>query len=157
MSVGIFTGMLQNFPKNRDNLVQKLCVEKKLSKSVFSCFKTRKTKKNLMAIKLEGGILCEHVGCTFILPYLDSCHKEQNFSLLSIGSKYILVENKSLFNLKLSSILCPNPNMYIGQHVNSNKVKIIKFITGGKVWNKSGGKWFKLLFQFLFILMKSEK
>ena len=57
---------------------------------------------------------------------LDSCQKEQNFALLSIGREYSLVENKSLFNIKWFSILCLNPNMYI---VNSNKTKIKKFIT----------------------------
>ena len=41
------------FSKNRAVLVQKLCGEKKLSKSVFSYFKTKK--KVPMAIKLEGG------------------------------------------------------------------------------------------------------
>ena len=43
LSVGIFTWMLQNFPKNSAILVLTLCGEKKLSKSVFSYF------------KLEGG------------------------------------------------------------------------------------------------------
>ena len=33
----------------------------------------------------------------------------------------------------------------------------MKFIGGGKVINRSGWKLFKLLFQFIFILMKSEK
>ena len=44
--------------KNRGILVQKLWGEKKLSKSVFGYFKTKKKKstKNVpMAIKLEGG------------------------------------------------------------------------------------------------------
>ena len=53
MSVGIFTWLLQYFPKNRTILVQKLWGEKKLSKSVFGYFKTKK--KVPMAIKLEGG------------------------------------------------------------------------------------------------------
>ena len=58
MSVGIFTWLLQYFPKNRAILVQKLWGEKKLSKSVFGYFKTKKKfkqKKVPMAIKLEGG------------------------------------------------------------------------------------------------------
>jgi len=57
MSVGIFTWLLQYFPKNRAILVQKLWGEKKLPKSVFGYFKTKKnTKKKVpMAIKLEGG------------------------------------------------------------------------------------------------------
>ena len=79
-------------------------------------------------------ILCEHVGFTSILPVWTLIHgkRSKNFALLSIGSKYTLVENISLFNLKLSSILCPNLNMYIGQYVNSKKIKIIKFIPGAK-------------------------
>ena len=36
LSVGIFTWLLQYFPKNTAILVQKLGEEKKLSKSVFS-------------------------------------------------------------------------------------------------------------------------
>ena len=58
MSVGIFTWLLQYFPKNRAILVQKLWGEKKLSKSVFGYFKTKKKiqqKKVPMATKLEGG------------------------------------------------------------------------------------------------------
>ena len=55
MSVGIFTWMLQNFPKNRAILVQKLCGEKKLSKSVFSYFKTKKKKKFRWPLSLRGG------------------------------------------------------------------------------------------------------
>jgi len=48
--------LLQYFPKNRAILVQKLWGEKKLSKSVFGYFKTKKYfKKVPMAIKLEGG------------------------------------------------------------------------------------------------------
>ena len=45
------------FPKNRAILVQKLWGEKKLSKSVFGYFNTKKKfkKKVPMAIKLEGG------------------------------------------------------------------------------------------------------
>ena len=42
LSVGIFTWLLQYFPKNRTILVQKLWGEKKLSKSVFGYFKTKK-------------------------------------------------------------------------------------------------------------------
>ena len=42
MSVGIFTCLLQYFPKNSAILVQKLWGEKKLSKSVFGYFKTKK-------------------------------------------------------------------------------------------------------------------
>ena len=45
MSVGIFTCLLQYFFKNRAILVQKLRGEKKLSKTVFGCFKTKKKKK----------------------------------------------------------------------------------------------------------------
>ena len=59
MSVGIFTCLLQYFPKNRTILVQKLWGEKKLSKSVFGYFKTKKKiqqKKVPMATKLEGGV-----------------------------------------------------------------------------------------------------
>ena len=56
MSVGNFTWLLQYFPKNRAILVQKLWGEKKLSKSVFGYFKTKKKEKKVpMAIKLEGG------------------------------------------------------------------------------------------------------
>ena len=57
MSVGIFTWLLQYFPKNRAILVQQLWGEKKLSKSVFGYFKTKKNikKKVPMAIKLEAG------------------------------------------------------------------------------------------------------
>ena len=57
MSVVIFTWLLQYFPKNRAILVQQLLGEKKLSKSVFGYFKTKKNskKKVPMAIKLEGG------------------------------------------------------------------------------------------------------
>ena len=58
MSVGIFTWLLQYFPKNRAILVQKLWGEKKLSEFVFGYFKTKKKiqqKKVPMAIKLEGG------------------------------------------------------------------------------------------------------
>ena len=50
--------MLQYFPKNRAILVQKLGEEKKLSKSAFGYFKTKKLKikkKVLMAIKFEVG------------------------------------------------------------------------------------------------------
>ena len=47
VSVGIFTCLLQYFPKNRAILVQKLWGEKKLSKSVYGYFKTKK--------KLGGG------------------------------------------------------------------------------------------------------
>ena len=42
LSVGIFTWLLRYFPKNRAILVQKLWGEKKLSKSVFDNFKTKK-------------------------------------------------------------------------------------------------------------------
>ena len=58
MSVGIFTWLLQYFPKNRAILVQKLWGEKKLSELVFGYFKTKKKiqqKKVPMATKLEGG------------------------------------------------------------------------------------------------------
>ena len=57
LSVGIFTWLLKYSPKNKAILVQKLWVEKKLSKSVFGYFKTKKNskKKVPMAIKLEGG------------------------------------------------------------------------------------------------------
>ena len=58
MSVGIFTWLLQYFPKNRAILVQKFWGEKKLSKSVFGYFKTKKKnskKKVPMTTKLEGG------------------------------------------------------------------------------------------------------
>ena len=58
MSVGIFTWLLQYFPKNRAILVQKLWGEKKLSEFVFGYFKTKKKiqqKKVPMATKLEGG------------------------------------------------------------------------------------------------------
>ena len=55
MSVGIFTWLLQYFPKNRAILVQKLWGEKKLSKSVFGYLRLKQEKKVPMAIKLEGG------------------------------------------------------------------------------------------------------
>ena len=57
LSVGIFTWLLQYFPKNRAILIQKLWGEKKLSKFVFGYFKTKNKiqKKVPMAIKLEGG------------------------------------------------------------------------------------------------------
>ena len=57
LSVGIFTWLLQYFPKNRAILVQKLWGEKKFSKSGFGLFKTNKKflKKVPMAIKLEEG------------------------------------------------------------------------------------------------------
>jgi len=58
LSVGIFTWLLQYFPKNRAILVQKLWGEKNLSEFVFGYFKTKKKiqqKKVPMAIKLEGG------------------------------------------------------------------------------------------------------
>ena len=42
LSVGIFTWLLQYFPKNRAISVQKRWGEKKLSKSIFSYFKTKK-------------------------------------------------------------------------------------------------------------------
>ena len=57
LSVGIFTWLLQYFPKNRAILVQKLWGEKKLTKSVFGYFKTKKKfqqKKVPMATKLGG-------------------------------------------------------------------------------------------------------
>ena len=44
--VGIFTWLLQYFPKNRAILAQKLWGEKKLSKSVFGYFKTKKKKSS---------------------------------------------------------------------------------------------------------------
>ena len=52
LSVGIFTGFLQYFPKNRAILVQKLGEESKLSKCVSGYFMT---KKNPTACKLGGG------------------------------------------------------------------------------------------------------
>jgi len=58
LSVGIFTWLLQYFPKNRAILVQKLWGEKKLSEFVFGYFKTKKKiqqKKVPMATKLGGG------------------------------------------------------------------------------------------------------
>ena len=59
LSVGIFTWLLQYFPKNRAILVQKLWGEKKLSKSVFGYSNLRQKKiqqkKVPMATKLEGG------------------------------------------------------------------------------------------------------
>jgi len=55
LSVGIFTGLLQYFPKNRAILVQRLGKKEKNSKSVSSYLKTeKKKKKNPMAIKPEG-------------------------------------------------------------------------------------------------------
>ena len=51
LSVGIFTCLLQYFPKNRAILVQKLWGEKNFSISIFGNLKTKKK----MAIKLEGG------------------------------------------------------------------------------------------------------
>ena len=52
MSAGIFTSLLQYFPK-RAILVQKLWGEQKLSQSFFGYFMNKK--KVPMAIKLEGG------------------------------------------------------------------------------------------------------
>ena len=49
-----FVGRYFYFPKNRAILVQKLWGEKKLTKSVFGYFKTKKNKVP-MAIQLEGG------------------------------------------------------------------------------------------------------
>ena len=56
LSVVIFNCLLQYFPRNRAILVQKLWGEKKLSKSVFGYFKTKKIKEKKvpMAIKLDG-------------------------------------------------------------------------------------------------------
>ena len=45
LSAGIFTWLLQYFPKNRAILVQKMWGEKKLSKSVIGDFKTKKEKR----------------------------------------------------------------------------------------------------------------
>ena len=74
MQVGIFTFLLQYFPKFRAILVQKLWSEKKLLKSVFGYFKTKKKiqqKKVPMAIKLEGGGGLAIIGGTFFcgFPY----------------------------------------------------------------------------------------
>ena len=44
---GIFTWLLQYFPKNRAILVQKLWGEKKLSKSVFGIFRQKKKKSSI--------------------------------------------------------------------------------------------------------------
>ena len=58
MSVGIFTWLLQYFPKNRAILVQKLWGEKKLSKSVFGYFNTKKKiqqKKFRWPLSSRGG------------------------------------------------------------------------------------------------------
>ena len=54
LSIGIFTCLLQYFPKNRAILVQKLGKEKKLTKSVSGYLKTKK-KKVPVAIQPEGG------------------------------------------------------------------------------------------------------
>ena len=60
MSVGIFTWLLQYFPKNRAILIQKLWCEKKLSKSVFGYFKTKKKfkKKFRWPLSSRGGGDC---------------------------------------------------------------------------------------------------
>ena len=58
MSVGIFTWLLQYFPKNRAILVQKLWGEKKLSTSVFGYFNTKKNsnkKKFRWPLSSRGG------------------------------------------------------------------------------------------------------
>ena len=55
MSVGIFTWMLQNFPKNRAILVQKLSGEKSCQNPFSAILRLKKKKKVPMAIKLEGG------------------------------------------------------------------------------------------------------
>ena len=54
LSVGIFTWLLQYFPQKEAILVRKLWGEKKLSKSVFCYFKTKK-KSSDGHYKLEGG------------------------------------------------------------------------------------------------------
>ena len=57
MSVGIFTCLLQNFPKNRAILVQRLWGEKSCQNLFLAILrlKKRKKKKVPMAIKREGG------------------------------------------------------------------------------------------------------
>jgi hypothetical protein len=45
LSVGIFTWLLQYFPKNSAILVQKLWGEKKLSKSVLDILRLKKIQK----------------------------------------------------------------------------------------------------------------
>ena len=57
LSVGIFTCLLQYFPKNRAIFVQKLWGEKKLSKPVFGYFKTKKKKIRWpLSSRGEGGV-----------------------------------------------------------------------------------------------------
>jgi len=53
LSVGILSGLLQYFPKNRTILVQKLEVEKKLFKSVSGYFMTRKNTMTLLMIEIS--------------------------------------------------------------------------------------------------------
>ena len=53
--MGIFTGLLQYFPKNRAMLVQKLGEEKKLSTSVSSYLKTKKRKSSYGHLARGGG------------------------------------------------------------------------------------------------------
>jgi len=53
LSVGILSGLLLYFPKNRPILVQKLEAEKKLSKSVSGYFMTRKNTMTLLMIEIS--------------------------------------------------------------------------------------------------------
>ena len=57
MSVGIFTWLLQYFPKNRAILVQKLWGEKSCQNPFLAILRQKKIqqKKVPIAIKLEGG------------------------------------------------------------------------------------------------------
>jgi len=53
LSVGILSGLLQYFSKNRTILVQKLEAEKKLFKSVSGYFMTRKNTMTLLMIEIS--------------------------------------------------------------------------------------------------------
>ena len=54
VGIGIFTGLLQQLPKNTALSVQKIGGDKKLSKSISGYIKTKK-QKNPTAITLKGG------------------------------------------------------------------------------------------------------
>ena len=55
LSVGIFTWLLQYFPKNRAILVKKLGAEKKLSKSASGYLKTKKKVPTAIKPRRGGG------------------------------------------------------------------------------------------------------
>ena len=92
MSVGIFTWLLQYFPKNRAILVQKLWGEKKLSKSVLAILRLKKKfnkKKFRWPLSSRGG------GKALVArPLVDELFFAASLSLLEIriGCKCNAVE-----------------------------------------------------------------